>query len=607
MRSEPGIDIKWEAMTTKHAILATILLSAPGLMPAANQYLQHNLVADTATAGADHVDANLVNPWGICASSGSPLWISDNGTGLSTLYTSNGTPNATTKPVVPATGASAAAPGSPTGCVYNGTATAFFVPNTTTGKTANFLFATENGSLSGWSSGVNPAQAIVMVDNSATGAVYKGLAIATPTGGTPQLYATNFNAGKVEIYDQTWKPVTLTNAFADPAIPAGYAPFNIQTLAGKLYVTYAKQDAAKRDDVAGAGNGYVDVYDLSGNLLTHLISAGNLNAPWGVALAPAGFGDYAGDLLVANFGDGAINVYNPTTGAFIATLQDTTGKMIHISGLWALQNGNGGSGGDANAVYFTAGTGGEQHGLLGSLQAAPSIPTGAVANAASNATSVAPGGFVSIYGTNLAATTRTWTTADFVSGKLPTTIDGISATVDGKPAYIYYVSPLQIDLIAPADTTQGPVNVVVTNNGLVSATASVTLATYAPGFFIIPKSNYIAALHPNNTVVGPATLFPNISTPAKSGEIISLYATGMGPVSPVEDGLVVLTSANTTTTPTVTINGVAATVSFSGMTMSGLYQVNVAVPANTPNGDQTVILTIGGAKTQATALINVSN
>ncbi len=594
-----------ESMTMKNILLPLLLSLSPSLASGANQYVIHNLVSDQAGM-ADFQDPNLIDPWGICASATSPFWISDNGTGLSTLYTSIGTPNATTKPAIPAT-TSTVAGGNPTGCVNNGTATAFIV--SAAGKTGSgsFLFATENGSLSGWSSGVNSAQAIVMVDNSAKGAVYKGLAIATPAGGTPRLYTTNFNAGTVEIYDQTWAPVTLTGAFTDPAVPAGFAPFNIQNLGGKLYVTYAKQDAAKMDDVAGPGNGYVTVYDLNGALLTHLISGGNLNSPWGVAIAPANFGDYANDLLVGNFGDGTVNVYNPTSGAFVAQLMSATGTPIKIPGLWALQVGNGGNGGYPDAVYYTAGPGGETHGLLGLIQAAPAVAAAAgVVNAASYTSPIAPGSFVDVAGINFAPTTRMWGTSDFVNGKLPTSLSGVSATIDGKAAYIYYISPDQIDLIAPADTTTGSVPVVISNNGLPSVSVTATLAAVAPGFFIT-KSNYIAAIHADGTIVGPTTLYPGNSTPTKSGETISLYGTGLGTPATSVDGLVLTSNVNFATPPTVTVGGVTATVTFAGLTSAGLGQVNITIPANTPNGDQPVILTIAGSKSQSTALINVQN
>jgi uncharacterized protein (TIGR03118 family) len=589
-------------MTKKNLILSTLLLLAPAALPAANQYVQHNLVADQPGL-ADFTDPNMIDPWGICTSATSPFWLSDTGTGLSTVYTSIGTPNATTKPVVPATSTTVAG-GTPTGCVANSTTTAFFVPNAS-GKQATFLFVTQNGSISGWSSTVNSAQAIVMVDNSKTGAVYKGMAIGPPAGGTPRIYAANFSAGTIETYDQNWAPVSLPNGFTDPMIPAGFAPFNVWNLGGKLYVTYAKQDAAKYHDVAGAGNGYVDVYDLNGVLLSHLISGGNLNSPWGLAIAPAGFGDFANGLLVGNFGDGTINVYNPSTGALIATLQNPSGGTIRISGLWALQVGNGGNGGDPNSVYFSAGPAAETHGLLGVLQAAPAMTSASVVNAASYTATISPGGFIDIAGLNLSPTTRTWTTTDFVAGKLPTSLTGVGVTVNGKPAYINYISPTQIDAIAAADTAQGPVQVVVTNNGLAGAPVTATMATYAPGFFIT-KSNYIAALHADGTVIGPSGLYPN-SSPTKSGETISLYCTGLGPTATSQDGLLVASAVNTSTLPTVTVNGVTATVTSSTLSSAGLNQVNITVPAGTPNGDQAVVLTIGGVKSQATALISVAN
>ncbi len=591
-------------MSRKSTLFVALLSLSARLMPAANQYIQHNLVSDIAGAGADHVDPNLVNPWGICSSATSPFWISDNGTGLSTLYSSAGVPNATLKPSIPADSNSLAG-GTPTGCVFNGTTTAFLVPNST-GKGSNFVFATESGTLSGWSGAVNTAQAFVVVDNSAKGAVYKGLALAIPTGGTPRLYAANFNAAAVEMYDQNWQPVTIAGAFTDPAIPAGFAPFNVQALGGKIYVTYAKQNAAKKDDVSGVGNGYVDIYDLDGKLLQKLIAGGNLNSPWGITIAPAGFGDYANDVLVGNFGDGAINVYNPTTGAFIAALQDTKNVAIKIPGLWALNPGNGGNGGDRNAVYFTAGTADETHGFLGSLQAGPAITANGIANAASFGTTISPGGFVTVVGANLASTTRTWTPADFINNKVPTTLDGVTATIDGIPAYVYFISPSQVNLVAPADPKQGPVQVVISNNGLVSASGTVTEATYAPAFFI-SKSNYIAATHADFSLIGPVTLFPNSSTPAKPGETIILYATGLGATNPPQDftGVPNL-PAPSAVLPTVTIGGAPATVTYSGMTFIGLFQINVVVPAATTSGDQPVVLTIGGVSSQAGALISVA-
>ena len=206
-------------------------------------------------------------------------------------------------------------------------------------------------------------------------AVYKGLALVT----TPRCncIAANFKSGGIDVFDAQFKPVTLAaGSFVDPKVPAGFAPFNIWNIGGKLYVAYAKQDANKKFDVAGAGNGYVSVFDSTGKLLQSLVAGGTgslLNSPWGLALAPATFGKFANDLLVGNFGDGLINAYDPTTGAFVGTLQDANGKNIALPGLWSLYFGNGGSGGDKDTLYFTAGPGGQKHGILGSISANPNV------------------------------------------------------------------------------------------------------------------------------------------------------------------------------------------------------------------------------------------
>jgi uncharacterized protein (TIGR03118 family) len=588
-------------MKPNHArywLIATVSMAAT--LHAANTYIQHNLVADQSGM-ADHTDASLVNPWGICASATSPFWFSDEGSGVSTLYSTGGSGSVpgltvTIKPSATAT------QGQPTGCVYNST-TGFAVA---AGKPAGFIFDGQDGTITAWNSSVDLTHALVMVDNSASGAVYKGLAIGTNAGAT-YLYATNFHAGTIEVYDTNFKPVTqASGAFTDPMIPSGFAPFNIQTVNGNLYVTYALQDAAKHNDVPGAGNGYVDVYNTAGTLMQHLIAGGPLNSPWGVALAPAGFGDYANDLLVGNFGDGWINVFNPTTGAFLASLADVKGNTIAISGLWALQVGNGGSGGDKNAVYFTAGAGGEAHGLFGSLQAAPSIAADATVNAASFQSDIAPNTYITIAGANLSSTTRTWESSDFVNNALPTALDGVSVMVDGKAAYVYYISPSQINALTPAsDTAQGAVSVQTTNNGLSSGTSTIQLQTVAPAFFLFSGGKYIAATHGDGSYVGPTTLFPNASTPAKPGETIVLYGTGFGPTTPsVPDGQLLTAALNLTTLPIMTFGGNPAQVTFAGLVSPGLYQINVTVPSSAPNGDVQVLAQAGG-QTSPVALITV--
>src|SRR3954447_1992677 len=385
--------------------------------------LQTNLVSDLPGV-AQVQDPNLVNPWGISESGASPFWISDNNSGVSTLYNAPGANNTpvSINPLVvriPTPGDPLGATGTPTGTVFNtdGGATGGFTVSGVdkNGKpitaAAAFLFATEDGTLVGWNPTVNPkgfdpakagTYGIIAVDNSGnnfkkanpakqTGAVYKGLTTAssaTPIFAsdpdtTTVLYAANFRSGKVEVYDTNFKAVKLkAGAFADPDLPKGFAPFNVQVLGGKVYVTYAKQDANKHDDVGGPGNGFIDVFNLDGTPglaggKERLVSRGPLNSPWGLALAPSSFGALSGDLLVGNFGSGLIDVFNPTTGEFLGNLKDPDGEPIQIDGLWALKVGNGGNGGNANTVYFTAGLFDETHGLFGSLTpVAPGTPEG---------------------------------------------------------------------------------------------------------------------------------------------------------------------------------------------------------------------------------------
>src|SRR5213594_2057345 len=260
-------------------------------------------------------------------------------------------------------------PGAPTGVVFNG-GTGFAVSNGTATAPARFIFATEEGTILGWSPAVALTQAVVAVDNSAGGAVYKGLAIASTAAGD-RLYAANFHAGTVDVFDAGFHPVSA--GFSDVALPSGYAPFGIRNLGGTIYVTYALQDADKHDDVAGVGHGFVNAFDTDGHLLRRVASRGRLNSPWGLALAPADFGQFGGNLLVGNFGDGHINAFDPTrftgTGAFQTRgpLHSAAGRPIEIDGLWSSAFGNGAAAGPTNTLFFTAGPLKEQHGLFGSL------------------------------------------------------------------------------------------------------------------------------------------------------------------------------------------------------------------------------------------------
>jgi len=335
-------------------------VSAPPAPSVSSTYTVQNLVSDVPGLAAQ-TDPNLINPWGIALNANGPFWISNNHTGTTTLYNGAGQPfPAATPTVVMIPG------GSPTAQVFNGTA-AFAL---TTDNPALFLFASELGIISGWNPAVDAGNAKVVVDNSSSGAVYKGLALGANSSG-PLLYAANFGAGTVDVFDAKFQPATVSGGFRDTNLPAGFAPFNIRRIGRSLYVTYALQDDAKHDDVPGAGNGYIDIFDTDGNLLRRLVSTGVLNSPWGITLAPDFFGDYSNTLLVGNFGDGTVNAFDLATGNYLGTLQDPNGSPIAMPGLWGLQFGNGHNGGDASTLYFVAGisNGGkvEDHGLLGSI------------------------------------------------------------------------------------------------------------------------------------------------------------------------------------------------------------------------------------------------
>ena len=316
----------------------------------ANVYKKRNLVSDIDGV-ARITDSNLVNPWGLAFGPATPAWVSDNGMDVSTLY-SGGVRKSipVTLPLVVGIPG-----GAPTGVVFNGTP-GFKVG----GAPAHFIFDSEAGTITAWNAGTD-----AVTEAMTPGAVYKGLAIATK-GSTTMLYAANFASGKVDVFSDSFAPVTVPGGFNDPNLPAGFAPFNVQEIAGFLVVSFAKQDPNSSDELHGPGLGYVDVFDTQGHLMRRLVSQGALNAPWGLAVAPRHFGPFSGDLLVGNFGDGAINAYDPRTGAFRGTLQNKDGNQIKINGLWALRFGNGVIG-TPQSLLFTAGIGDEDHGLFGEI------------------------------------------------------------------------------------------------------------------------------------------------------------------------------------------------------------------------------------------------
>ena len=323
---------------------AGLLLAAAAPAGATSSSFTVRAIVTDAT-GAHTVDTNLVNPWGMAQGPASPVWVSNNGTGTSTLYTDGAAPKIPLTVTIPG--------GAPTGQAFNGS-TGFAV--TTAGKSApaKFIFASEAGVISGWSTG-----ATAVVGRLIPGAVYKGLAI-NGTGSFARLYATDFAHGRVDVFGPTWKRVTPVGSFRDALLPAGYSPFGIQTIGGQLYVSYALRYG--KDDVGGAGHGYVDVYSSTGALVKRLIRGGALNSPWAMAMAPAGWGSFGGDLLVGNFGDGRIHAYD-VHGVLKGTLAHN-GRAIVLPGLWGLLFGNGTSAAK-NALMFTSGPGGEAHGRWG--------------------------------------------------------------------------------------------------------------------------------------------------------------------------------------------------------------------------------------------------
>ena len=353
-------------------------LRAGGENEERNAFTWRNLQSDIAGV-AERTDPNLVNSWGLVINpTAEVFWIADNGTGVSTLYRPDGTPvllgqsgqnfvtlppTAIDLPTPPALVGTA----TPTGIVFNNPATdAFVIPGTK--NPAIFIFDGEDGGIWGWNPAVNLLNATLIIQPASpdptTNSVYKGLTMANRTPGGLTLYATNFRNGTVDLFDSSFNPVTLAGAFVDPNLPKGYGPFGIATFDNLIYVTYAKQDDDKHDDVAGPGNGFVDVFDAQGNLITRLISRGPLNSPWGLAEVPHKFGKFGHNvLLVGNFGDGMINAFNIHTGASLGSLQNRRGDPLAFNGLWALFFFD-------DRLYFTAGIGDESHGLFGFIRRA---------------------------------------------------------------------------------------------------------------------------------------------------------------------------------------------------------------------------------------------
>jgi uncharacterized protein (TIGR03118 family) len=327
---------------------------------AADIYSVHALVSDSSATPAAATDSSLVNSWGLSAGPATPWWSANNGTSTSTLYTGTGAK-------VPLTVSVA---GAPTGTVFNGNVAAFLVNQSGKSGAARFLFATKGGTILGWTPAVNGTAAVVGADRSSAGAFYTGLAIAND-----HLFAADFHNGRIDVFDGSFNLVTTSGGFKDAKVAKGFAPFGIQALGGDIFVTYAKQDAAAKHDVPVPGQAFVDEFTPDGALVARVVNSGKknapLNAPWGLALAPADFSVFGGDLLVGNFGNGRISAYTKrgSTWVYKGQLRLADGTPIAIDGLWAIAFGNGAAAGPTNTLYFLAGPSAEQHGLYGSITA----------------------------------------------------------------------------------------------------------------------------------------------------------------------------------------------------------------------------------------------
>jgi uncharacterized protein (TIGR03118 family) len=598
-----------------------LLVSAAGCLAAQtttappNNYLVHNLVSDLANT-ADNQDTSLVNPWGV-GFGPTPFWVGNNGTGTATLYAGTG---GVVPVVVTIPQAGNAGPAGPvTGVIFNAFGSNAKAFDVQAGMPALLLFCSEDGVISGWNRGAG-TKASILFDNSKSGAVYTGCAVGGTTA-APYLFAANFNAGTIDVYDGNFnlnpspyngsalpQPYSTSSPFSNPAIPAGFAPFNVQNINGTLFVTYAEQDAEKHNNVGGPGNGYVAKFNLNGSLIANLIDQGPLNSPWGMAIAPANFGPFAGALLIGNFGDGKINAFDATTGALLGTLDDTTGNPIAIPGLWSLDFGGGADNEDPGTLYITAGIGGgpnndplQSHGLLASIQSAPSFQTSGIQNGASFiAGPIAPNTWVSIKGNGLSATTGEW---QVTGNTLPTAVNGVGVTVNGTAVPVNFVSNAQVNFLVPSTFSTGTAQIQTTNNGLTSAALTVNVDPLAPAFFTLGTNatsgnTYVAAQHADGTLIGPAATIKN-ATPVEPGETIVLYATGFGPSLASGGALEVK--------PTIVIDGVAVDVTFAGIVGPGLYQFNLVVPSTVTLGQDVLVVGLSGNfETQSNAFLTIA-
>jgi uncharacterized protein (TIGR03118 family) len=347
----------------KMAVFSLVAITLLSLPATAQVFTVTNLTSDIPNVGTQPTDPDLVNPWGLVSSASSPWWVSDNATGKLTLYDGTGTKQGL---IVDVPQFDQSPGGNPTGQIFNSTQD-FKINN----NPAKFIVSTEDGTIQGWSGG---STTVIAVNNNPN-AIYKGLALASAAGAN-YLYAANFKAGTVDVFDGMFQPHSFgQNSFLDPNLPSGYAPFNVANINGNIFVTYALQDDDKEDDVPGVGHGYVDVYDSQGNLLQRLPHVFALNSPWAMVVAPKEWAQLGGKLLVGQFGSGAIAAFDVANNLFLGVLQDDADLPVEINGLWGLAFGNGGASGPTDTLYFTAGYFDEVHGIFGTLTVAKDVIT----------------------------------------------------------------------------------------------------------------------------------------------------------------------------------------------------------------------------------------
>lgn len=585
---------------------ATLTVNAP------SAFSMSSLVSDGAVASAT-TDTNLVNPWGIVFAPGAPAWIANNATETSTLYDGTGTKIALTVDLPAGLNGSADA----TGIVNNTSGTDFAITQAALSAPARFIFAGEHGTIFGWAPTVDATHAVIAYDDGAGGAAYTGLAIAND-GAANHLYAADFENGKVDVFDATFAKVTVAGGFTDGTLPTEYSPFGIQAVsiggATRIVVAYAKKDPVSSDEVPGAGLGLVNVFDTAGTLVTHLVVAGGkLNAPWGITMAPASFGTLANALLIGNFGDGTINGYDPTTGAFVGTLLDGAGDPIATPGLWGIAFGNGARNQPTGTLFFAAGIAGEVDGLYGRIDlgaTAPDIvaPTVALtAPAAGNVTNT-----VTVSAT--AADNTGVTQVEFFAGATSIGVDTTSPySVDWNTTT---VANGVFALTAVAKDAAG--------NTTTSAAVSVTVANVAPPPDVTPPTVALTAPAAGNvsgTIAVSANAADNIAV-TQVEFFAGATSLGVDTTAPysvnwntttVADGAFVLTAVakdaanNSTTSAAVNVNVSNPVV----MTLAQL-QANIFTPrcSGCHTGVGAVlpgVMNLSSTAASAAALINVTS